>query len=61
MDKNAKHNSHCVSLINFRLVWTLARRYRKKILVEPISTRLKQLLRDANQLRRMALKLWQPQ
>lgn len=46
MDQNAKHNPHCVYVINYHLVWTLARRYRKKILVEPIATRLKQLFRE---------------
>jgi REP element-mobilizing transposase RayT len=37
MDQNAKHNAHCVYAINYHLVWTLARRYRKKVLVEPIA------------------------
>jgi putative transposase len=46
MDQNAKHNAHCVYAINYHLVWTLARRYRKKVLVEPIATRLKQLFRE---------------
>ena len=53
MDQNAKHNPHCVYVtpalacgasVNYHLVWTLARRYRKKVLVEPSATRLKQLL-----------------
>jgi putative transposase len=44
MDQNAKHNAHCVYVINYHLVWIP--RYRKKILVEPIATRLKQLFRE---------------
>ena len=53
MDQNAKHNTctarkcrcaHCVYIINYHLVWIP--RYRKKILVEPIATRLKQLFRE---------------
>ena len=44
MDQNTKHNPHCVYVINYHLVWIP--RYRKKILVEPIATRLKQLFRE---------------
>jgi len=44
MDQNAKHNAHCVYVINYHLVWIP--RYRKKVLVEPIATRLKQLFRE---------------
>ncbi len=46
MDQNAKHNSHCVYVINYHLVWTLARRYRKKVLVGPVAERLKTLLNE---------------
>ena len=46
MDQNAKQTAHGVSVINDHLVWTLARRYRKKVLVEPMATRLKQLFRE---------------
>jgi putative transposase len=42
MDQNAKHNPHGVYVINYHPVWIP--RYRKKVLVEPIATRLKQLL-----------------
>jgi putative transposase len=44
MDQNAKHNAHCVYVINYHLVWMP--RYRKKVLTEPIATRLKQLFRE---------------
>ncbi len=44
MDQNAKHNAHCVYVINYHLVWMP--RYRKKVLAEPIATRLKQLFRE---------------
>ena len=55
MDQNAKHNAHCVYVtpalsracgasVNYHLVWIP--RYRKKVLVEPIATRLKQLFRE---------------
>lgn len=44
MDQNAKHNPHCVYVINYHLVWIP--RYRKKVLVEPLATRLKQLFRE---------------
>ncbi len=44
MDKTIHRRSHCVYVINYHLVWTLARRYRKKVLVGIIETRLKELL-----------------
>ena len=44
MDQNAKHNPHCVYVVNYHLVWIP--RYRKKVLVEPMATRLKQLFRE---------------
>jgi putative transposase len=42
MDQNAKDNPHCVYVVKYHLVWIP--RDRKKVLVEPIATRLKQLL-----------------
>jgi hypothetical protein len=65
MDQNAKHNAHCVYVtpalvcgasVHYHLVWIP--RYRKKILVEPIATRLKQLFRDAKRRHSTVLKSW---
>ena len=45
MDQNAKHNAHCVNCVSqLPLVWIP--RYRKKVLVEPIATRLNQWFRE---------------
>lgn len=44
MDKNAKHNPHCVYVINYHLVWIP--RYRKKVLGGPVADRLKDLLAE---------------
>ncbi len=44
MDKNAKHNPHCVYIINSHLVWIP--RYREKVLVGPIAERLEVLLNE---------------
>lgn len=44
MNQNAKHNPHGVYVINYHLVWIP--RYRKKVLVDPVATRLKQLFRE---------------
>ncbi len=47
MEKIIRHRSHCVYVINYHLVWIP--RYRKKVLVGPIETRLKNLLAEIAQ------------
>lgn len=42
MNRNLRHNPHCVYVINYHLVWIP--RYRKEVLVDPIQARLKELL-----------------
>jgi putative transposase len=44
MDEKLRRNPPCVYVINYHLVWTP--RYRKKVLVGPITERLKNLFNE---------------